>query len=71
MRKKHKYGKQETWIKRLEDACNVYKRCGYMPWVLEKTGSFILIEWEVKKSENTVNARFTQGLMQLIFTFFG
>ena len=22
----------------------------YMPWVLEKTGSFILIEWEVKKN---------------------
>ena len=42
-----------------------------MPWVLEKTGSFILIEWEVKKIDNTVNARFTEGLLQLLFTFLG
>ena len=55
-----------------EDAWNVHKRCGYMPWALEKTGSFILIEWEVKKkSKNTVNARSTQGLLQLLLTFFG
>ena len=33
-----------------------------MPWVLENTGSFIL-----KKFENTVYARFTQELPQLIF----
>ena len=26
-----KYGKQQTSIKGLEDACNVKKRCGYMP----------------------------------------
>ena len=24
-----------------------------------------------KQTENTVNARFTQGLLQLLFTFFG
>ena len=41
-----------------------------MPWALEKIGSFILIEWEVKKFENTANARFTQGLLQLLFLFF-
>ena len=39
-----------------------------MPWVLEKIGSFILIELRVKKIKNTVNARFTQGLLQLLFT---
>ena len=33
-----------------------------MPWVLENTGSFIF-----KKFENTVYARFTQELLQLIF----
>ena len=33
-----------------------------MPWVLESTGSFIF-----KKFENTVYARFTQELLQLIF----
>ena len=33
-----------------------------MPWVLENTGSFIF-----KKIENTVYARFTQELLQLIF----
>ena len=32
-----------------------------MPWVLENTGSFIF-----KKFENTVYARFTQELLQLI-----
>ena len=32
-----------------------------MPWILENTGSFIL-----KKFENTVYARFTQELLQLI-----
>ena len=37
-----------------------------MPWVLENTGSFIF-----KKFENTVYARFTQELLQLIFIFFG
>ena len=41
-----------------------------MPWVLEKTVSFILIEWEVKKIENTVNARFTQGLFWKLIKFF-
>ena len=46
--KKRKYGKQ-TWIKHLEDACNVHKRSGYMSWVLEKTEPSILTEWEVKK----------------------
>ena len=37
-----------------------------MPWALEVPGvlgPFILIEWEVKKIENMVNARFTQGLL--------
>ena len=33
-----------------------------MPWVLENAGSFIF-----KKFENTVYARFTQELLQLIF----
>ena len=33
-----------------------------MLWVLENTGSFIF-----KKSENTVYARFTKELLQLIF----
>ena len=33
-----------------------------MPWVLENTGSFIF-----KKFENTVYARFTEELLQLIF----
>ena len=33
-----------------------------MPWVLENTGSFIF-----KKIENTVYARFTEELLQLIF----
>ena len=47
--KKHKYGKQQAWMKRLEVAYNVHKPCGYMSWILEKTGPFILIEWEVKK----------------------
>ena len=37
-----------------------------MPWVLENTGSFIF-----KKIENTVYARFTQELLQLICIFFG
>ena len=58
-------------FKRLEDACNVHKCCGYLPCVLDKTESFILIGCEVKKFENTVNARFTQGLLQLLFIFFG
>ena len=42
-----------------------------MPWAIEKTGSFRLIESELKNSENTVNARFTLGLLQLLFTFIG
>ena len=33
-----------------------------MSWILENTGSSIF-----KKFENTVNARFTQELLQLIF----
>ena len=47
--KKHNMVSKQTWIKRLIDACNVHKRCGYIPWVLGKPGSFILIEWETKK----------------------
>ena len=37
-------------------ACNVHKRFGYMPWVIEKTGSFILIEWELKNFKNRTAA---------------
>ena len=36
-----------------------------MPWVLENTRSFIL-----KKFENTVYARLTQDLLQLIFKIY-
>ena len=32
----------------------------------KKTGPLTLIEWIVKAYEYTVNARFTQGLMQLL-----
>ena len=41
-----------------------------MPWALEKNW-VIYINWMGgKKIENTVNVRFTQGLLQLFFTFF-
>ena len=33
---------------RKRHACNVHKPYGYMPWVLEKTGSLSLIRWTVK-----------------------
>ena len=38
------------------------KAVAEMPWVLENTGPFIF-----KKFENTVYARFTKELVQLIF----
>ena len=31
----------------------------------------MFIEWEVKKYEDAVDDRFTQELLQLLFTFFG
>ena len=33
---------------RKRHACNVHKPYGYMPWVLEKTGSLSLIRWTDK-----------------------
>ena len=50
-------------------ACNLHKRSGYMPWVLEKTGLLILIGWMIKNMSEwllmVVYSRFIQGLLQL------
>ena len=52
---------QNTFDTRKRSSISAFSICMTVP----------LIEWEVKKIENIVNARLTQALLQLLFIFFG